>query len=296
MPAGIVLTGDELDALAGLPFAAQVLYLAIRRRMDFATGYAGVRPRLSWNALGEMLEVEPHQGIARARLHRESVRRAAGWLVRRGLIEFRAPYQLADQLVFFCPMAQRSKSRPKKADTNPTWKPTGETDRPTEGKPTDADRKPTGGVPEKPTYIGDSVATSNNRRRHNNLSTSDAAAAVLVYEKELPEPIRQRLAWWVQTDILDATSAQLVADELAGVIRQGRAKNPSGLLQTLADQAQAGTLVGSNADAVRQARQARQRAIAAVQAAEARPAAVVDPEAISRLPTRLRKVLNRGTE
>jgi hypothetical protein len=100
----------------------------------------------------------------------------------------------------------------------------------------------------------------------------------------------------VQTHTLDAAIAQLVADELAGVIRQGRATNPSGLLGTLVEQAEAGTLVGSNAEAIRKGREARQRAIAAVQAAEAQPAAVVDLEAIQRLPARLRKVLNRGTE
>ena len=93
MPVGIVLTAAELDALAGLPWEAQTLYvLGIRPRMDYRTRRVGDMPRVSWQALTECLYVEPHSGrhAERYSVSKWKVMRIARELVRAGLIELRS--------------------------------------------------------------------------------------------------------------------------------------------------------------------------------------------------------------
>ncbi|KAE8755150.1 hypothetical protein FSO04_36030 [Paraburkholderia madseniana] len=58
--ASIKLCEAEMQALYGLGYEAIALYvMAIRPRMDFATGMVGVAPRISWQALREWIYVEP---------------------------------------------------------------------------------------------------------------------------------------------------------------------------------------------------------------------------------------------
>jgi hypothetical protein len=58
----IALNDDEWQAMQGLPDRCVRLYLVLRRRMDFASGRVGERPRISYQALAEELYVEPGQG------------------------------------------------------------------------------------------------------------------------------------------------------------------------------------------------------------------------------------------
>lgn len=93
MPVGIVLTAAELAALAGLPWAAQVLYvLGIRPRMDYATRRVGDKPRVSWQALTEALYVEPQAGVNAKHysMSKWKAMRLAQHLVRAGLVEIRS--------------------------------------------------------------------------------------------------------------------------------------------------------------------------------------------------------------
>ena len=60
----VLLNEQELEALAGLPLLASALYvMAIKPRIDIATGVVGIKPKISWRALAEWLYVEPHSGI-----------------------------------------------------------------------------------------------------------------------------------------------------------------------------------------------------------------------------------------
>lgn len=106
--AAIRLSERELEALHGLPFASVSLYvLAIRPRMDYATGIAGQRPRLSYQALSEWCRVESRQGVAEERLSRHQLARLLGHLERAGLVRRRAHRSAGDDLVFRCPLADR---------------------------------------------------------------------------------------------------------------------------------------------------------------------------------------------
>ena len=115
----------EIDAMQGLPHASVRLYLALRQLMDFATGFVGRRPLISWQGLSEHLYVEPHAGMKEGRYSVNQARRANGWLIRRGLVEM---HSNAKQwhLIFKLPLAQRGFFAGKKADSK--W--TGKADRP----------------------------------------------------------------------------------------------------------------------------------------------------------------------
>jgi len=77
----------EEEALQGMPLEAQLLYLrGLRRYMDYRTGIVGEKRRVSWQMLSEVLEVEPHQGVAHGRFGKQKLRRLVQWLVREGLV------------------------------------------------------------------------------------------------------------------------------------------------------------------------------------------------------------------
>lgn len=122
--AAIRLSDRELEALHGLPFAAVSLYvLAIRQRMDYATGIAGERPRLSYQALSEWCRVESRQGVAEERLSRHQLARLLAQLERSGLIRRRPSRSPGDHLVFRCPLADRDSSVRKNPAQNPAQVP-----------------------------------------------------------------------------------------------------------------------------------------------------------------------------
>ena len=111
----------EDGQLQGAPLASQILYLrGLRKYMDYETGLVGAKRRTSWQALTEVLYVEPHQGETRSGSYsKQQVRRLAKRLETLGLVEMRSD-QAAKHLVFFLPLAFTDRSVQKKADTNPT--------------------------------------------------------------------------------------------------------------------------------------------------------------------------------
>lgn len=120
LPPRTVYTREELQALAGLPWLAQLLYLtAIRPHMDYRLGVAGgPGRRLSLQGLRESVEVEPQSGRQDAGLpSKGQVRRALGVLERAGVIA-----RLADRyyLVFRLPLAQATASVHAEAGRPPT--------------------------------------------------------------------------------------------------------------------------------------------------------------------------------
>lgn len=82
-------SAEEDNAMDYLPHAAQVLYLRVlRRRMDFASGVVGLTCKLSYQLIGEWLEVRPPWGSKNpvVRLAVSEIRAAFAQLERVGLI------------------------------------------------------------------------------------------------------------------------------------------------------------------------------------------------------------------
>ncbi|MGO9443912.1 MAG: hypothetical protein ACLPXB_03950 [Thiobacillaceae bacterium] len=104
--ANVLLTPDEVERLTGLPHGAIVLYLALRRFMDYATGQVGIRRKVSWQGLRDELFVEPGPGLTdTGSPSRGQVRRLCGHLERAGLVERHSIER--EQLIFFLPNAIR---------------------------------------------------------------------------------------------------------------------------------------------------------------------------------------------
>ncbi len=134
--ANFYLNDREQDALTGLPHLYQLLYQAIKRRMDFSTGIAGQRFRISYQSLSEAVEVEPKPGRRdHGKPTRRQIERAVEELCRSS--EQRpALLQAHGNLVFTCLLADTDSSVSEKVVTK--WGGSGEgqvVDKPRPGKP-----------------------------------------------------------------------------------------------------------------------------------------------------------------
>ncbi|HAT1815644.1 hypothetical protein SC122_03820 [Legionella pneumophila serogroup 1] len=112
---------NELDALCGLSYIQQIAYLrGIRPYMDRNTFLVGIKRRISYQSLAEVLYVEPHQGIKESGSpSRQQIRRAIKGLERAGLIAM----QSSDKhLILKCLLADTGYCVQNKPDTKPTQK------------------------------------------------------------------------------------------------------------------------------------------------------------------------------
>lgn len=117
--AAFLITDEEFTALEGLPYGIRVLYLMLRRHMDFGTGLVGARTGrgISWQALAEWMYVEPQKGFSVETCSKEKVRRMARQLEKTGLVEARSN---PERLIFRLNLAVVDTCVQKKADTKPT--------------------------------------------------------------------------------------------------------------------------------------------------------------------------------
>lgn len=113
---------DELSALMGLPHVQQLTYLlGIRPYMDRNTFLVGVKRKISYQSLSEVLYVEPHQGFeCSGSPSRQQLRRIIYALERAGLVEIQS---IGKQLILKCLLANSDLSVQNKPDTNPTHQP-----------------------------------------------------------------------------------------------------------------------------------------------------------------------------
>ncbi|MCW8386852.1 hypothetical protein OQJ15_11095 [Fluoribacter dumoffii] len=112
---------QELDALCGLSYIQQITYLrGIRPYMDRNTFIVGIKRRISYQSLAEVLYIEPHQGITESGSpSRQQIRRAIKGLERSGLIAIQS---FDKHLILKCLLADISYCLQNKPDTNPTQK------------------------------------------------------------------------------------------------------------------------------------------------------------------------------
>ena len=109
----------ELDALCGLSYIQQITYLrGIRPYMDRNTFVVGIKRRISYQSLAEVLYIEPHQGITESGSpSRQQIRRAVKGLERSGLIVIQS---FDKHLILKCLLADISYCVQNKPGTNPT--------------------------------------------------------------------------------------------------------------------------------------------------------------------------------
>ncbi|VEG92569.1 hypothetical protein [Legionella spiritensis] len=110
---------NELDALCGLSYIQQITYLrGIRPYMDRATFMVGIKRRISYQSISEVLYIEPHQGIKESGSpSRQQIRRAIKGLERAGLIAIQS---FEKHLILKCLLADISYCVQNKPDTKPT--------------------------------------------------------------------------------------------------------------------------------------------------------------------------------
>lgn len=116
----IYLSGEELEALEGLPHMVFRLYVALKKYADYATGIVGQRRRISWSLLCQELYVEQFQGFEDSGTPtRQRVARAMEWLKKKDLVQDIGSKQRGEPIVFKLVLAQTPSQAPKKPVQNP---------------------------------------------------------------------------------------------------------------------------------------------------------------------------------
>ena len=91
---------EEVSALRGLPHMQQLLYLCgIKPFVDYRTGVVGVKRKISYQSLSEVLYIEPHSGIQSGSPSKAQLRRALKGLERAGVITIQSDDY---SLIFHC--------------------------------------------------------------------------------------------------------------------------------------------------------------------------------------------------
>jgi len=248
MPAAAIRLGlRELEALAGLPFASVTLYvLGLRPRMNFADGWVGKNPRLSWQALSEWVRQESRQGVAEIKLDRWALDRAMGHLERAGLVRRPPVRGQRDPIVFFLPMAERDSHVRKNPARNPAHNPAPVFHRANTQNPAHSPAPNPAHHPEDSIPVVTAAAALN----------VSSAAADLIAPQSLSATAQRNCIARVQH--LNG-SAQRVLDELAGAIadhaRQGNPiKFPVRYLQKIIEEASTPTWFPAWADSIAERR------------------------------------------
>lgn len=106
---------DEDAALQYLPHSDQVIYLrGLRKNMDFTTGIVGIRRRISYQFLAELLEVQRARGstVAGEHYNKEQLRACLRRLEGAGLVaRVQSGAAVAAPLVFRLPLAHTDLNR-----------------------------------------------------------------------------------------------------------------------------------------------------------------------------------------
>jgi hypothetical protein len=273
----------EQAALFGLPHLSIALYvIALRPRMNYATGLVGSGVLISWRAVCEWLYVEPHPGVRRGPVSQSAARRATEWLIKAGLIKMRSN-GAQRHLIFECVMADKGSFKPKQADS----KPTGQADRPPHReKPPQADRPRQAEADKHPvsgsfnirstttTFTVSKADGEKSSAAHRADETPDAAQAPLELWRGLSPTHRNSF----ESVIRQAPShlQQAVADEVSAVFKRGvEPSRPLAWVNGIVKRAVEGRFRLDAGLAIADARLARQSA--STQAVEA-PGGTLSPE------------------
>lgn len=241
MPA-VILTEEELDALAGLPHPCIVLYIALRRRMDGATGIVGAPHLVSWQALKEAVYVEPRPGVGCYSPTRWTLLRLAQWLVKAGLAEMRSN-AAQHQLIVHLKKAPVRSLVQKEPARNPHQNPhvrfhRGNPQEPARHPPPKAAPHLSSILPNVAAFIGGDGDTAAGPKPIEWQAT---------YPQGYSQAERASILKVAQEKALDADTVQLLLDELCGREKKGAIRNRPAFFFTLAKQFKAGTFFGKQA-------------------------------------------------
>ena len=110
-----IINDNELSALAGLPHLQQATYLlGIRPLMDQYSAIVGLKSRISYQSISEILHTDPYPGVQSENPSRQQIRRVIKNLERTGLIEIQSEDK---HLILKCVLANSHDSVQNKADT-----------------------------------------------------------------------------------------------------------------------------------------------------------------------------------
>ena len=114
----LFINTQELSALMELPLIQRVTYLmGIRPYMDRQTGIVGIKRRISYQSLREVLYVAPIAGVKTGSPSQQQVKRAIKSLEKYGLISIQSTEK---HLILKCILAESDKIDQKQADPRPT--------------------------------------------------------------------------------------------------------------------------------------------------------------------------------
>lgn len=254
----ILLNDRELGALYGLPYAVICLYvMAIRPRMDYATGMLGIRPLISWQALTEWLYIEPRPGIKGGGPSRWAVMRQARQLEAAGLVRI-ASSIANSQLIFECKLADRAKLAPNKAATKPQAKaatPSGADLH--RGRRARQDEKAATGESGK-AAIHPGTGSSNDR--YHNL---EGTYTGVIWPTGLNPIERSAVAALLKKNKINE-KAQILLDELAGAMQQKPVSNKVAYASALCRAMQRGEFTPEKAHLAESARATRKNVEASI--------------------------------
>jgi hypothetical protein len=116
----LFINTEELNALMELPLIQRVAYfMGIRPYMDKKTCIVGVKRKISYQSLREILYVAPIAGVKTGAPSQQQVKRAIKSLEKAGLISIQSTEK---HLILKCILAESDKTVQKQADPRPTPK------------------------------------------------------------------------------------------------------------------------------------------------------------------------------
>lgn len=252
----IALNDRELEIMRGLPYMLICLYtMAIRPRMDFKTGIVGKSPRISYQALGEWLYVEPAAGrVESGSPHKSAIRRAIAQLQKVGLIR---SVGNDEQLVFKLPFANTDFSAQKKPDTNPTHHP----DTVEALRGVAFEQQADMGVMAEPDTHPISGFISHKPPQLDTVASRESAPVVVVDDLIFPTSIKPAM----QQEVVKLLTAmqiprqawQTILDEYTGAKAVRDIASPVGFIRKLAQTWQQGTFTVERGSAIADARERR---------------------------------------
>lgn len=247
----IALTEQELEALQGTDYALPVLYLYLKRFMDYKTGVVGYARRISYQSMSEAMYIEPRQGVKGGSPHVSSIRRMLEQLLKIGIIR----KGRSDTLVFKLPYADTDKNAQNKADKNPTGKADSiktNTGAEFEVK-ADIPKKAKADIPHLSLNTTNKAAAASHKLPIAN-NVPENAAAEFIFHKSLNQEAQAFMKNATKDQSHDMQ--QVLFDELSGFLEKKKIKsNPMGLFITFVGQLKTGTFIPVYATSVKNLRE-----------------------------------------